>query len=197
MSGGFERLHFMLESFFDSEGLPNPCFLKSFEQQMPWDTNPLYVLMHESIYCQTGGVSAWAAHRLRQEPEFKDLFDAEASMTAGRPVYFTGEMVYPWMFDDFASLRPYKAAADIVANKSDWSKLYSPEVLKECRTPVAAAVYYEDMYVDMELSKPTFDSIRGMRQWVTNEYKHSGIRDDGAKIFDRLISMVRDVILVD
>ena len=106
-------------------------------------------------------------------------------------------MVFPWMFDDFASLRPYKEAADLIANKKDWGRLYHPEVLSECRTPVAAAVYYEDMYVDVELSKPTFDSIRGMRQWVTNEYKHSGLRDDGAKIFDRLISMVRDVLLVD
>ena len=83
MAGGFERLHFMLEGFFDSEGLPNPCFVKSFEQQMPWDTNPLYVLLHESIYCQPGGVSAWSAHRIRQEPEFRDLFDAEAAASNG------------------------------------------------------------------------------------------------------------------
>lgn len=36
--------------------------------------------------------------------------------------------------------------------------------------------------------------IRGLRVWATNEYKHSGIRDDGARIFDRLLSMARDVV---
>ncbi len=32
---------------------------------MPWDTNPLYAIMHESIYCNLGA-SNWAAHRVRQ-----------------------------------------------------------------------------------------------------------------------------------
>jgi hypothetical protein len=32
---------------------------------------------------------------------------------------------------------------------------------------------------------------------MTNEYKHSGLRDDGARILDRLLSMVRDTLLVD
>ena len=32
---------------------------------MPWDTNPLYAIMHESIYC-CGGSSNWAAHRVRE-----------------------------------------------------------------------------------------------------------------------------------
>lgn len=39
--------------------------------------------------------------------------------------------------------------------------------------------------------------VRGLRQWATNEYKHSGIRDDGARILDRLLSMARDMILVE
>lgn len=47
---------------------------------------------------------------------------------AGEPVNFTGEMVYPWMFEDFASLKPYKAAADLLAAKADWGKLYDTEV---------------------------------------------------------------------
>jgi hypothetical protein len=33
------------------------------------------------------------------------------------------------MFEDFAALRPYKAAADLLAAKQDWPQLYSPEVL--------------------------------------------------------------------
>ena len=36
--------------------------------------------------------------------------------------------------------------------------------------------------------------INGLRIWATNEYKHSGIRDDGARILDRLLGMARDMI---
>lgn len=42
---------------------------------------------------------------------------------------FTGEMVFPWLFDDFAYLQPYKAAADLVAAKQDWPQLYSQHTL--------------------------------------------------------------------
>ncbi len=64
-----------------------------------WDSNPLYAIMHESIYCQ-GGASAWAAERVRGEAPFAELFDAAARAEADLPVYFTGEMIFPWMFDE-------------------------------------------------------------------------------------------------
>ena len=59
------------------------------EQQSSWDTNPLYAVMHESIYCQ-GAASAWAAERVRQEAPFKDVFNALGRAEANLPVYFTG-----------------------------------------------------------------------------------------------------------
>lgn len=41
------------------------AWLQGWQACMPWDTNPLYALMHESIYCHQGA-SHWAAHRIRQ-----------------------------------------------------------------------------------------------------------------------------------
>ena len=43
-----------------------PCAppLQDFDTWMAWDTNPLYALLHEAIYCQ-GAASNWAAHRVR------------------------------------------------------------------------------------------------------------------------------------
>lgn len=58
-------------------------------------------------------------------------------------------------------------------------------------------VCMQDMYVDYNLAQNTSQHIRGLKQWVTNEYKHSGIRDDGGRIFDRLLNMVRDNIMVE
>lgn len=110
---------------------------------------------------------------------------------------FTGEMVFPWMFEDFASLRPYKETADLLAAKSDWPALYKPDVLAGNTVPVASATYLEDMYVDYNLVQETVGQTAGVRQWVTNEYKHSGIRDDGGRILDRLMGVVRDSILLE
>ncbi|KAL1823857.1 hypothetical protein ACET3Z_010635 [Daucus carota] len=43
--------------------------------------------------------------------------------------------------------------------------------------PVAAAVYYEDMFVNFQLAIEAESRIARMRLFVTNEYMHSGLRD--------------------
>lgn len=58
---------------------------------MPWSTNPLYAVLHESIYCQ-GAASSWAAHSVRQQ-EYSQEFDAVVAAQNGHPVYFTGRAV--------------------------------------------------------------------------------------------------------
>ena len=55
-------------------------------------------VLHEAIYCQ-GAASNWAAHAVRQEEPFATAFDAIGATQAGRPVYFTGEAVFPWMLE--------------------------------------------------------------------------------------------------
>lgn len=240
--GGFERLHYLLESFFDAEGDMTPAFAKGFESWQSWDSNPLYALMHETIYChqcpassaspastsaasegpqpeQGSGVgtgpgaevngeaaaqcppgpgawvaSRWAADRVRDSPAFAAAFDAVAAAKEGRPVMFTGECVYRFMYDDIAALRPYKQVADLLAAKDDWAPLYDTAVLSNNRVPAAALSYVDDLYVDYNLSMETASHIRGLKLWVTNEYRHSGIRDDGARIFERLLGMARNVV---
>ena len=61
-----------------------------------------------------------------------------------------GEMVFPWMFDDFAALRPLRGAAEALAAREWWSPLYSTIALSTTSAPVASATYYDDMYVDFE-----------------------------------------------
>lgn len=68
---------------------PAPAPAQEFDSWISWDTNPLYALLHEPIYCQTGGTSAWAAQRVRDEHAAD--FDALAQARAGQPVMFTGE----------------------------------------------------------------------------------------------------------
>ena len=106
-------------------------------------------------------------------------------------LYFTGEMIYPWMIDADPVLRPLREAADILAERDDWLPLYDPTRLAANEVPVAAAVYYNDMYVDRELSMQTAQAIRGLQAWVTSEYEHDGLRVSHGAVLDRLIGMAR------
>lgn len=49
---------------------------------MSWDTNPLYSLLHESIYCQ-GAASNWAAQRVIETEGLAAKFDAVSTAEAG------------------------------------------------------------------------------------------------------------------
>ncbi|KAL3157786.1 hypothetical protein ABBQ32_012209 [Trebouxia sp. C0010 RCD-2024] len=142
--GGMERLHWLLERAFDEDiNQLSHTFTAGWQAFMPWDTNPLYAIMHESIYCNSGSCN-WAAHRIR-ETEFRKDFDAVAAVAAGTPVLLTGEMVFPWMFEDFASLRDLKDAAELLATKVDWGPMYDSAVLGKNQVPVASATYFEVM----------------------------------------------------
>ncbi|KAL4424352.1 hypothetical protein ABPG75_001653 [Micractinium tetrahymenae] len=192
-SHGFERLHYLLEAAWDGEELSHK-FKKEFDSWMAWDTNPLYALLHEAIYCQ-GAAANWAAHRIRERDHAAE-FDAVAQANEGRPVTFTGEMVFPWMFEDFAELRKVREAAELVAADADWPALYDVQRLQATSIPVVAATYYEDMFVDFELAQGTAAHIKGIRQWITNEYLHCGIREAGATIFEKLLNMARGGVLL-
>jgi hypothetical protein len=100
-------------------------------------------------------------------------------------------MIYPWMIDADPVLRPLREAADLLAERGDWPPLYDPTRLAANEVPVTAAVYYNDMYVDRELSMQTARAIRGLRTWVTSEYEHDGLRVSSGKVLDRLIAMSR------
>jgi hypothetical protein len=102
----------------------------------------------------------------------------------------TGEHVYPWMFEDYATLAPLREAADLVADH-DWPRLYDPETLAQNEVPCAAAIYAEDMYVDRGFSEETASQIRRLRPWITNEYEHNGLRVDGGRILGRLLDLAR------
>ncbi|WOT03977.1 alpha/beta fold hydrolase [Shewanella youngdeokensis] len=186
MEHGPESIYYLIEQALITTAngtIVNPLFLTQFSQYLDYNTNPLFALLHESIYCQQNA-SNWSAHRVRQHyPEF--------NYSAGKPFLFTGEMIYPWMFEQFANLIPLKTAANAIAQKQDWPALYQPKKLTNNKVPVAAAIYSEDMYVEMRYSLETVAQVANLNYWLTSEYEHNGIRMDGERIFDKLIAINR------
>jgi pimeloyl-ACP methyl ester carboxylesterase len=184
-STGSHSLHYLLEEPFAGGDLSDD-FLHRVGSHVSFSAAPLYALVHEACYGQ-GVPTNWAAQRVRAEfPEF----DAAAALDSDQPLLFTGEMIYPWMFENDPVLRPLAEAAEILAQR-EWPRLYDVDRLRASQVPAAAAVYFDDMYVPVEFSVPTARTIRGLRPWVTNEYEHDGLRVSNGKVLDRLIAMVR------
>jgi len=185
MSDGFEQVHYLLEEAWVRVGGRlelSDGFLAAAGAHLSHVQGPLFAALHEAIYGQ-GEASGWAAHRVRGEfPEFDDA--------APEPL-FTGEMIYPWLFDEDPALRPLAAAADLLARRDDWPALYDPAALAHNTVPVAAAVYADDMYVDRRMSEQTAAAVPGLRLWITGEYEHDGLHRDGERVLGRLLDMVR------
>ena len=185
-SSGSDDLHYLLESAF-SGGLLTDAFLHAVHGHLSFATGPLYAVLHEACYAQRAA-TRWSAQRIRDE--FAE-FDPRAALDGGQPLLFTGEMTYPWMFDLDPVLRPLRAAADALAEREDWPPLYDVARLATNEVPVAAAVYFNDMYVPRELSLPTTAAIRGLSAWVTSEYEHDGLRLSDGAVLGRLIALIR------
>jgi pimeloyl-ACP methyl ester carboxylesterase len=186
-SSGSHTLHYLLENPFADDDLSDAFLYAVMNQQSNFAAAPLYALLHEACYAQ-GPATRWAAQRVRAE--FAE-FDPGPAAGGTAPLMFTGEMIYPWMIDGDPVLRPLRDSAGILAERDDWPPLYDPARLAGNQVPVAAAVYYHDMYVDREFSMQTAQVIRGLQTWVTSEYSHDGLRVNGGAVLGRLIDMVR------
>ncbi|MEU9861121.1 alpha/beta fold hydrolase [Streptomyces sp. NPDC047971] len=191
---GTHQLHFLLEDAFvgTPEGTAlSDAFLENVQAVLSYAGHPLYALLHEAIYAQGKGPTAWAAERVRAEfPEF----DAEKTLAGDAPLLFTGETVHPWHFDTDPALSPLRETARLLAEREDWAPLYDPARLAANEVPVAAAVYHDDLYVDTAHSLETARAIRGLRTWVTDEFEHDGVRAGGPRVLDRLLALARGEI---
>lgn len=244
----------------------------------------------QACYCN-GGKSDWSAQRVLEAVGARGgsaalVADPVRAAREGAPVPLTAEMVFPFLFDDYAALRPFKARSTprppppqcsgvgrslnlsqrhwrverescgsflIISRlgrrrrRSFWrrgsgarfttprrsrrtrSRSPAPRTSRICapteptplpRSPraahwhrgpgvpascAAAALLLNASrrhsltrrrrrrsYVDFDLSKRTGDGIVGARVWVTNEFLHSGVREDGPRVFKTLLGMARD-----
>jgi len=183
---GMENLHYLLEDAFCAgaagEELSYP-FLRALENTQSFEAHPIFAVLHEMCYTQRSA-SRWSAHRVRAE-------FPETNWEPGGPPAFTGEMIYPWMFEDYRELRPLREVAEILANEERWPDLYNPARLARNDVPCAAVVYAEDMYVPRRYSEETAARIAGMKMWLTNEFEHSGLRTSD-RVFERLLGMLHD-----
>jgi hypothetical protein len=204
----FANLHSVISSAFldeDSDEISN-AFLKRIDYEQSFDDAPLYFLLHESIYADGEGSTQWAANRSYEDHvEVNAEFDYRVTCQEdnSNPTLFFGEMVFPFMaHGDFSELSNdgMRMLSEALAEKSDWLPLFDETNMRTAlvhkkKTRAAAACYYDDMYVDFECAMKLVQRgcpLEGVKVWVSNEYQHSGLRDDGANIITKLAAMSKN-----
>lgn len=180
---GHLRLHWLVSEAFAPDGHLTGGFLESVLTRTSTASNPLFWTLQETIYGDgANGPFGWSAQRERdRRPEFG---------TERRPLLFTTEMAFPWMFQEIRALRPFAAAMAELAAVRTWTPLYDPRRLADNDVPLAAAVYFDDVFVDEGLQRGTLARLGNSRAWVTSEFEHDGI--GSGRVFTHLREMVRD-----
>lgn len=198
MHGGLNSVHTLVLKMvadLDQFGYFTRSTLNTYEQTSAFDVAPIYAILHEAIYCFKPGVkSNWAAeHVASQLEEFAWLTKGD-DVPADKPLYFTGEMVFPSHFESFPELEEMREAADILAKYDQWDDLYSLHQLRENKVPVFAASYIEDMYVDFDLARETASLVAGIKVYETNELYHNALRSCTNQVLEALFKMRDDAI---
>lgn len=185
MGPGFDNIHWIMDEAFATPACDrlSDTFLSTVMNATSYDSNPLFAVLQESIYGQGNGATDWTAERIGKE--FAQFSDQH------RPLFFTGEMMFSWMFEEIRSLRPFEGAALALAKRDSYTNLYDAERLACNEVPVAAAIYFDDMYVDAGLSLDTAAKVGNVQTWVTNEYEHDGVRQS-SRVFECLMKMVNE-----
>lgn len=183
MKPSFERLHWIMDQAFAAgDGSPDPDsplsdeFLGSVSSAT--SSHPLYWPLQEFIYAdgELDEPIRWAAQRVRdRHPEFDG---------GRRPLLFTGEAMFPWMFEQERALRPFRAAMDVLMEDTRFGRIYDADQLARNEVPLESAVYYDDMYVDSGMQLDTLSRIGRSHYWVTNEFEHDGVH--GPDVFRHL-----------
>ncbi len=170
--------------------------LSAIENLLDFDETVLYALLHEAIYCERQA-SQWAAKRVAQSlPDFDWVYDSawHRSIKEGTPIYFSGEMIYPFMFETYPELQKLRDVANILAEYKDWPELYDPAQLARNEVPVYAATYTDDMYVNFGLVQETLGKVKNCKQFITNMMYHNAIKSKADEVLKSLFALRDDSI---
>jgi len=200
MHGGLNAIHtqvLKMVTDIDQFKFLTRATLTAFEQNLSFDVAPIYALLHEAIYCHKPGVASnWAAARVGSQlkqfawlPEPGKVAPEFAAPPTGEPLFFTGEMVFPFHFDTFPELVELKDAAELLAKYDQWEGLYDEEILGKNEVPVYAASFVEDMYVDFELARETAKKVKGTKVYETNSLYHNALRAESERVLGELCKM--------
>ncbi|RDW78121.1 proline iminopeptidase [Coleophoma crateriformis] len=190
-----EHVYRMTSDLEQFQFLTRPT-LSALENALTFDNGVLYAVLHEAIYCE-GTASNWSADRVGKSlKEFQWLSSVPNSPAdlSEQPLYWAGEMIFPFMFETSTELAQLRPAAELIAQYSNWPALYDEWQLARNEVPVYAATYFNDMYVDFGLAQLTASKVKGIKQFITNSMYHDALRSRNEEVMHQLFAMRDDSI---
>ena len=168
-----EDLYFDIENI----GRPTKKTINRLKDPMGLINNPLYLFLHESIYCNDSA-SNWAGERVfveeHRRPTSKDPSNFFLSETIARK-YF-----------ELEELSPFLPLMDSIMAFDGWSKQFNEEQLKQSSTRVTGVIYSNDAYVSKKFSEKSAALIRDC-EVVYSDLDHHAMRDYPEIIFPLLL----------
>lgn len=197
--GGFDSVHNLLlhlHASLDQFGFFSRAALQAVETFAQFDTNIIYAILHEAIYCDgPGRPSNWSAYRVgRAIDAFSWIDPARGLPGPDQPLYFSGEMIFPLHFETYPELVPLRPVADKLAAADDWPPLYDERQLRSNSIPVYAVSYVQDMYVDYNFARHTASLVKGAKVAETNVMYHSALRAKSEEVLQMLFNLRDDVL---
>ncbi|SLM35346.1 proline iminopeptidase [Lasallia pustulata] len=190
--GGMDTVHDIVlrcTSDLDQFGFLTRPTLAILDGILPFDNSVLYALIHEACYCQ-GAASNWSAERMiAKYPQFHRDFPK-----TGKPLYFTGEMIFRHMYNSFPELKALAETAEILAEVDDWPDLYDEAQLAKNEVPVYSATYVDDMYVHFDYARETASKIKNCKHFITNVWYHDALAGKSDELMKQLFALRDDVI---
>ena len=174
MSDGAEQLHYLLELPPDS-----PAFLHDVEAAGQLRAQPALRDRCTRPATPTACATRWSAERMLPDDVRR------------RRSCFTGEHVYPWMFEDYGALAPLREAAELLAAARVAAALRRRAAAPRTRSrpPRRSTPRTCTSSASSRRRRPRRSAA--LRAWVTNEYEHNGLRADGDRVLGRLIDLAR------
>lgn len=197
--GGFDQVHaiiLQLQASLDQFKFLTRSVLTSLEGFTPFDTNIIYAILHEAIYCDGPGyASKWASDRVaRTFQQFAWLNSDVSGLAQDQPLYFCGENIFPFHFETFPELMSLQELAQKLADYDEWPPLYDQQQLAKNEVPVYAASYVDDMFVDNNFARETAALVRGTKVFETNALYHNALRAKTDTVLQGLFSLRDDVM---
>ncbi|MFN8015125.1 MAG: hypothetical protein U0R17_00775 [Acidimicrobiia bacterium] len=139
--------------------------------------NPLYLFLHESLYCESGP-SSWGA-----ESVFIDKLERPSKSRIDN--FFFSENIFHEYFR-YEELSSFLDLMEGIMAFDQWPKQFNIEELRKSETQVTGIIYNNDAYVSREFSIESSSTLNNCKA-IFSDLDHHGMRNNSEEIFSLLL----------
>ncbi len=123
-----------------------------------------------------------------------DLWLASSFNAKDQPLYFSGAMVYPFMFNTYPELKKLKEVAHIIAHHNGWRVFLIWISLQEIMCLCTWPAFDDDAYVDFALVQETLETVGNCKLFETSIMCHDAVRSKTVDVVRELFALRDNVV---